>query len=286
LGGETLVVLEATGRYHEPVVSVLHNAGIYVSVVNPLLVHDYQNNSLRRVKTDKKDSVKLAKYALDNRNDLRRSMPESEVRRALKACYQQYQQSVRLRTVLNNNLISLTDQTFPSVNSLFTSPARADGSEKWVDFVETFWHCSCVSGSSRAAFTKKCQERCNKYGYNFSDSKAAEIYSHAKSSVALFKNNTAKLLIKQAVCQLKAVFNAIAALHDEMLRLAQLLPEYHIVMDMYGVGASLGPQLMAEIGDVRRFYSKKALVSFAGLDSPPNDSRITTSISLKLAGLL
>ena len=31
-------------------------------------------------------------------------------------------------------------------------------------------------------------------------------------------------------------------------------------------------QLIAEIGDVRRFYSKKALVAYAGLDAPPNDS--------------
>ena len=57
-----------------------------------------------------------------------------------------------------------------------------------------------------------------------------------------------------------------------MLRLAELLPEYPVVQSMYGVGAVLGPQLMAEIGDVRRFYSKKALVAFAGIDAPPNDS--------------
>ena len=37
-------------------------------------------------------------------------------------------------------------------------------------------------------------------------------------------------------------------------------------------GLTLGPQLIAEIGDVRRFYSKKALVAYAGLDAPPNDS--------------
>lgn len=43
-------------------------------------------------------------------------------------------------------------------------------------------------------------------------------------------------------------------------------------MKMFGVGPALGPQLMAEIGDVRRFYSKKALVAYAGIDAPPNDS--------------
>lgn len=43
-------------------------------------------------------------------------------------------------------------------------------------------------------------------------------------------------------------------------------------MEMFGVGPVLGPQLMAEIGDVRRFHSKKALVAYAGIDAPPNDS--------------
>ena len=43
-------------------------------------------------------------------------------------------------------------------------------------------------------------------------------------------------------------------------------------MEMFGVGPTLGPQLMAEIGDVRRFHSKKALVAFAGIDAPPYQS--------------
>ena len=43
-------------------------------------------------------------------------------------------------------------------------------------------------------------------------------------------------------------------------------------MKMFGVGSVLGPQLMAEIGDVRRFHSKKALVAFAGIDAPPYQS--------------
>ena len=66
LDGETRVVMEATGNYHAPVAWLLHDAGLYVSVVNAMLVHDYGNNSLRRAKTDKKDAVKLANYGLDH----------------------------------------------------------------------------------------------------------------------------------------------------------------------------------------------------------------------------
>ena len=70
--------------------------------------------------------------------------------------------------MLKNNLISLLDTAFPDANRLFTSPPRADGSEKWVDFVATFWHCECVCGLSKKAFTAKYQKWCRKHGYNFS----------------------------------------------------------------------------------------------------------------------
>lgn len=43
-------------------------------------------------------------------------------------------------------------------------------------------------------------------------------------------------------------------------------------MKMYGTGKSLGPQLMAEIGDVRRFAHKGSLTAFAGVDPGANQS--------------
>lgn len=57
-----------------------------------------------------------------------------------------------------------------------------------------------------------------------------------------------------------------------MNRLASLLPEYKLVMGMEGVGKITGPQLMAEIGDIRRFSHKGALVAYAGVDAPPYQS--------------
>ena len=53
---------------------------------------------------------------------------------------------------------------------------------------------------------------------------------------------------------------------------AAKLPEYPIVMAMKGVGPSLGPQLIAEIGDVSRFTHKGALTAFAGVDPGVNES--------------
>ena len=273
LDGETRVLMEATGNYHLPVAHALHDAGLYVSVVNAKLVHGYGNNDLRRVKTDRKDAVKLANYGLSCWLTLPRYVPEEDIRLLLKNCYRQYRQYSKVQTVLKNNLISLLDTTFPNANRLFNSPARADGSEKWVDFVAEFWHCKCICEYSEKTFVNKYQRWCRKHGYNFSEEKARDIYSEACECVGVIpKSGTARLLVEQAVSQLRATSSALAALKQEMQALAAQLPEYPVVMGMFGVGPTLGPQLMAEIGDVRRFSSKKALVAYAGINAPPNDS--------------
>ena len=234
LDGETRVIMEATGNYHASVAKLLHNAGLYVSVVNAKLVHDYGNNELRRVKTDRKDAVKLANYGLDRWLTLPRYIPEEDTRLLLKNCYRQYRQYSKVQTVLKYNLITLLDMVFPNANRLFSSPIRGDGSEKWVDFVAEFWHCRCVSEKSENAFTNKYQRWCRKHGYNFSESKVHILHTEASGHIGIMpKSETIKILVKQAVAQLRASSTAHAVLKQEMQSLASQLPEYPVVRTAY-----------------------------------------------------
>lgn len=66
--------------------------------------------------------------------------------------------------------------------------------------------------------------------------------------------------------------NIIRELRRKMDELASSLPEYQTVRSMYGVGPSLGPQIMAEIGDISRFNHREALTAYAGVDPGKNDS--------------
>ena len=72
--------------------------------------------------------------------------------------------------------------------------------------------------------------------------------------------------------QLNAVSRTVETYRAEMDRLASQLPEYETVMGMTGVGKSMGPQLMAEIGDLRCFAHQKSLVGFAGTDPIKEES--------------
>ena len=47
LGEDTHVIMEATGRYHEPVAAALHEYGIYVCVLNPLFIKQSGGGSIR-----------------------------------------------------------------------------------------------------------------------------------------------------------------------------------------------------------------------------------------------
>ena len=84
LEGETRVILEHTVRYYEPVALRLHTAGLFVSAVNPKLIKDYGNNSLRHAKTDKADALKIVRYGLDNWAELRQYTPIDNIRLSTK----------------------------------------------------------------------------------------------------------------------------------------------------------------------------------------------------------
>ena len=266
--------MEYTGAYYEPIANALHNEGIFVSVVNPLLIDDYGTNRVRKVKTDKKDSLKIASFAIDKWLDLREYIPADDIRKTLKILNRQYIQYNKILVMQKNNLIALLDSCFPNVNTLFTSPRReSDGHEKWIDFVMKFPHIHSVSKLSLSAFKIKYQSWCKKNNYNYSESKAAEIHAYSRTQVSVLPMTDSVIkIITEAAALLNSTLETLRTLRDEMDRLSSTLPEYEVVMELYGVGKVLGSQLIAEIGDVRRLDSSKSLVALAGIDPPPNQS--------------
>ena len=273
IDGESRIVMEHTGRYYEPLIHELSKSGLFVSAVNPKLIKDFSDNSLRKVKSDKADAVKIARYTLDSWTELKQYGLMDEIRNQLKTMNRQFDFYMKHKTAMKNNLISILDQTYPGANTYFDSPAREDGSQKWVDFAATFWHVDCVRKISLKVFVDHYQKWCKRKKYNFSQSKAEEIYGKAKELVSVLpKDDLTKLIIKQAIDQLNTASQTVEQLRTMMNEAASKLPEYPVVMAMKGVGKSLGPQLMAEIGDVSRFTHKGAITAFAGVDPGVNES--------------
>ena len=80
--------------------------------------------------------------------------------------------------------------------------------------------------------------------YNFSKDKAEEIYGAAKELVPVLpKDDLTKLIVKQAIEQLNTASKTVEELRTLMNETASKLPEYPVVMEMKGVGPSLGLSL-------------------------------------------
>lgn len=274
LDKDAKVVMEATGIYHLPVATFLRENEIFVSVINPYEMKLYRAQDLRKVKTDKRDSMTIANYGIDKWFNLREFIPQEDVYAELRLLGRQYRFFMESRIEHLLNLTHLLDYTMPGVKACFRGWSENSGKDKLCDFVEEYWHYDNITKRSEKKFVEHYQKWTKKKGYQFSETKALQIYSLAKNGIPTIPSNapSTKMLLLEAVKALRKVNGALFAILTRMKELAKTLPEYPVVRAMGGVGDVLAVKLIAEIGDIRKFRSGKALIAYAGIDPPPYES--------------
>ena len=95
--------------YWRPIALALKEAGFFVSVVNAMLIHDFSDNSIRKIKTDRADSLKIANYALTFWQELRDYSVEDETRQMLKIQSRLYERTLNSSVALRN--VNIPPQT-------------------------------------------------------------------------------------------------------------------------------------------------------------------------------
>ena len=275
LDGEIRIVMEATGIYHLPILIFFHNKGYFVSVINPFAMKKYaKDNSIRGAKTDKLDSIMIANYGIEKWFKLQRYEGDEEIYAELKLLGRRYRYYMELHVKALQELTHILDYVMPGIKKLFSSWNEANGKDKLSDFVERFWHFDLITSMSLETFTDEYLVWAKEKKYVPSQEKAKVIYTLAQESIPTLPSETSsvKMLVTEAVRVLKEVDATLGLILSRMQEIAKTLPEYSVVREMGGVGNTLAPKLIAEIGDVRRFRNGKALVAFAGIDPPPYES--------------
>lgn len=271
---ETKVVMEATGAYHFPVLSYLKEHNIFVSVINPLVMKQYSFVGLRKGKTDKMDAIKIANYGIDNWFRLIDYQASDEIYSELKLLGRQYSHYITMRVESKIALNNLLDRTMPGIKKLLSNRSDKPDKDKLNDFVKEYWHYDNITKKSEKQFILSYSKWVKKKGYRQNETKAKQIYALAQESIPTLSSNTpsTKMLVLEAVRVLSEIDRTLYMILTQMQELASSLKEYDVVRDMPGVGDTLAPRLIAEIGDIKRFYSKKSLIAYAGIDSPPFES--------------
>lgn len=263
LDDEVRVIMETTGIYHLPVLSYLKEKGFFVAVINPFEMKEYRCQGLRFVKTDKQDAITISNYGIDHWYRLKDYEAEESVYAELKLLGRQYRHYMRMRVESVLELTHLLDYTMPGIKNLLKGWNETNGKDKLSDFSEEYWHYDNITRQSEEEFADSYLEWAERKGYHRRQDKAIKIYALAKEGIPTVSSSTpsTKMLVQEAVRVLREVDNTLMTILTQMQTIAKSLPEYPVVRAMGGVGNVLAPKLIAEIGDVRRFHSGKALIA-------------------------
>ena len=275
LDGEVRVVMEATGVYHIPVLLFLQEKGYFVSVINPYSMKKFaKDNSIRGAKTDRLDSIMIANYGIEKWFKLQKHESDEETYAELKLLGRRYRFYMELHVKSLQELTHMLDYTMPGIKDMFNSWNEVNNKDKLSDFVERFWHFDQITSLSRDSFIQEYLEWAQQNKYHQSRSKAEAVYDLASGGIATLASSTpsTKMLVQEAIAVLRTVDDSLYTIIARMKELAKSLPEYSTVRAMGGVGDVLALRLIAEIGDVRKLHSAKALIACAGIDPPPYES--------------
>ena len=272
-GEEPTILMEPTSHYHYPVLKALQEAGFPVCLVNPYQMKKYGDTELRKTKTDKKDALRIAKYALEKSYLLVPCTNTDQKYEDLRFLSRQYSQRISCLTTNKVQLLNLLDETMPGITRILPLKSRDPDNCVLLLFIKRFESFDNIRKMGKTRFLKSYETLVKKTRDRFSGSKGLAIYELAVNSITTRGENPLTAMVQnQCVNLVSEAQKSADAVILQMQNIAETIPEYKVLRAMHGVGDRLGPIILAEIGDIRRFHSGKALNAYAGNDAPPYQS--------------
>ena len=268
--GNVKFVMESTGNYCKSLLKIIIDNGYFATVENPLTIKKYCDINIRKVKTDKKDALKIACYGSERWHKLIRYTPSDEIYSELRFLSRKYDEQMSLKVMKKIHLSGLIEVTFPGLKKIFNGDSVY---MLMLDVYKKYYHPSLVLSKSKSSFIKDVEKISKKTGHRIGTRVAEEMYFLANECIPSSPcNESTQLAVSNCVLllqNLEEITNNIIAKMDE---LARQLPEFETVSNMSGVGNKIRARLIAEIGDVRRFKNSNCLIAYAGIDVPPFQS--------------
>lgn len=260
---DVFVGMEATGHYWKACFAYLMAAGYRVCVVNPMQVHAMRKlKSLSGVKNDRIDSWLIAETLRQGDYDETR-LATDEVQ-ALKQLTRYHQGLKQELAAVKTQAICVLDAYFPEYAALFSDMFGAAS-------LKVLAECPTPSEVARKRASSIAKLLSEGSRGRLGDAKAAEVKAAAKSSVGIrLGEEAASFQIRTMVSQVEFLNATIAKVEKEVASLlGKVEPN---ITTIPGVSTTTGAQIVAEIGDVKRFRNAASIVKYAGLNSGVDES--------------
>jgi len=260
---DVFVGMEATGHYWMACFAYLTAAGYRACVVNPMQVSAMRKlKGLSGVKNDRIDSLLIAETLRQGNYDETR-LATDEVQ-ALKQLTRYHQGLKQELATVKTQAICVLDAYFPEYAGLFSDMFGAAS-------LKVLSECPTPSEVARkraSSIAKMLSE--GSHGRLGAD-RAARVKAAARSSVGIrLGEDAASFQIKTMVSQIEFLNATIAKVEREVEGLLERIEPN--ITTIPGVSITTGAQIVAEIGDVKRFKNAASIVKYAGLNSGVDES--------------
>ena len=257
------VAMEATGHYWLSLYSALTDNGLPVSVYNPYQIKSYRgayNN--RKQKNDIIDSIIIADY-LRVFGSKDSKLPEDDLL-SLK-------QLTRFRSNIVNNVSSLKVQVIGLLDKVFPEYKKLFCDTFGVTSKQLLLTCPTPDDIIKIS-TTKLSNLLSKYSKGkFNKDTALHIKDVAKASFGIkFTTDACSFEIKQIINQIIFLENQINEVDKQIKELYDKLDNH--LLSVPGIGSTIAPIILAEIGDINNFDKPSKLIAFAGVDPSENQS--------------
>lgn len=114
----------------------------------------YASTAIRKAKTDKLDSVRIANHGIDHWLDLIDYKSMDSTYEELKFLGMQYSHYMDMKIESINAFTNVIDRTMPGIKDIIQNDSGSiTGKCKLNDFVEEYWHYDCIVQKSENSFT-------------------------------------------------------------------------------------------------------------------------------------
>ena len=266
--------MEATGTYWLSLFSALTDKGFNVSVFNPYQIKSFRGAyTNRKQKNDVIDSVIIANFLKFNGPE-QSSLPDDDLL-ALKNL-------TRYRSNLVDNISKAKTQVKGILNKVL--PEYSDSFSDVLGEASKQILINCPTPNEIVNFnTRKLANLLkNASKGHHSTDKVREIKALAKNSFGIkFTGDACSFEIKQLVNQIIFLEKQVDDLEIKIKTIYSKLDDH--LQSIPGIGESLAPVILAEIGDINNFSTPSKLTTFAGIDPSENQSGNKKSTDEKIS---
>ena len=253
---DIIIGLESTAHYGNNLVSFLVTKGLHVCVINPIQTATLRKNNIRKTKTDKVDTLVIAK-AVALMDHPRFVTLYNIALMQLKNLGRFRMKLVKQRSRTKIQLTAYLDQVFPELQYFFKSGIH----QKTVYAILKEAPSATRIASMHLTHLKNLLVS-NSHGH-FKKETALELRVLAQKSVGT-ADRSLSIQITQSIAQIELLDSQIDTVESEMKDIVTSLDS--VIMTIPGIGPINGGMIIGEIGDINRFSKPRKLLAFAGLD--------------------